>query len=173
MAARPAAPAPTFTACPACGIGVHSHAGGHGCLARRLKDAGVGVRPPDREPFRLLVAGSRLWRQRGGIYAALDRILAEHPEGLVVIHGAAPGADSIAEAWAQERGIVSVAFPADWDRQGRAAGPLRNRAMIAEGHPDAVAAFPLPGSVGTEDTIALAREAGIPVIVHPPAGGRE
>jgi hypothetical protein len=52
-------------------------------------------------------------------------------------------------------------FPAQWDRYGEAAGPIRNAWMLEFGKPDLVVAF--PGGRGTADMISKARKAGIEV----------
>ncbi len=52
-------------------------------------------------------------------------------------------------------------YEADWHEHGRAAGPIRNARMIAEGRPDLVIAF--PGGRGTADMVSRARKAGIEV----------
>ena len=57
--------------------------------------------------------------------------------------------------------IECLTFPADWKTYGRAAGPLRNARMIAEGKPDLVLAF--PGGRGTADMTRKARAAGVEV----------
>ena len=80
----------------------------------------------------------------------------------LVIHGAARGADTLLDEWAQVWGIPSLAFPAQWRRLGRAAGPLRNGRMLAEGKPDLVIAF--PGGRGTADMVRQAEAAGVRVI---------
>jgi hypothetical protein len=80
----------------------------------------------------------------------------------VIIHGAAPGADTLAGQWAHDRGIPVEAFPADWEKHGRAAGPIRNQQMLAEGKPDLVVAF--PGHRGTANMVRQAREAGVRVL---------
>jgi hypothetical protein len=59
-------------------------------------------------------------------------------------------------------GVTQEIFYADWATHGRRAGPIRNAAMIKAGA-DLVLAFPLPGGRGTQHTIRLAEEAGIPV----------
>lgn len=79
-----------------------------------------------------------------------------------VIHGDAKGADKASGRWALEQGIPVYAFPADWQKHGRAAGPIRNLQMLAEGQPDLVVAF--PGGRGTGDMVARAMAAGIPVL---------
>jgi hypothetical protein len=81
---------------------------------------------------------------------------------MCVIHGAAKGADSIAGKIAAELGIAIDAFPANWKKYGRAAGPIRNQQMIDEGKPDLVVAF--PGGAGTANMIRLAERAGVKVI---------
>ena len=57
---------------------------------------------------------------------------------------------------------VSI-YPADWDKHGKAAGPIRNKQMIDEGKPDLVIAF--PGGRGTAGAVRLAKFAGVTVRV--------
>ena len=79
-----------------------------------------------------------------------------------VIHGGATGADEGADQWARSEGMKVLAFPADWKKHGRAAGPIRNQRMIDEGRPDAVIAF--HGGRGTADMIRRAEIAGLRVL---------
>ena len=46
-----------------------------------------------------------------------------------VVSGGAKGADSEGERWANYHGIPITKFPADWDKYGRKAGPMRNKQM--------------------------------------------
>ena len=46
-----------------------------------------------------------------------------------VVCGMARGADLAGRRWAGEQGIAVKEFPADWDRHGRRAGPIRNGVM--------------------------------------------
>ena len=78
-----------------------------------------------------------------------------------IIEGEARGADTLARLWAQARGRVVCAFPADWSR-GKSAGYVRNKQMLEEGKPDAVVAF--PGGRGTDVMLALAKDAGVPTV---------
>lgn len=80
-----------------------------------------------------------------------------------IIHGAAKGADSLANDWAFQKGVEVRLFPAEWDRYGRRAGPVRNAQMLREGQPDLVVAF--PESRGTRHMVQIAREAGVGVAV--------
>lgn len=109
----------------------------------------------------VLVCGSRKWRD---IHAIRMRLL-KLPPDCEIIHGAARGADMIAAALATDFGFTVRAFPADWDRHGKAAGPIRNLAMLDE-RPDLVVAFQVGESSGTQHTINEARKRGIPVEVH-------
>jgi hypothetical protein len=79
----------------------------------------------------------------------------------VIIHGGATGADTLAQAYANDRVIPTLVFKADWDKYGRAAGPKRNAAMLKQGKPDLVIAF--PGGKGTADMVRRAEAAGVPV----------
>lgn len=126
--------------------------------------------------MRLLVCGSRDWTDRNAIAREL---IALAPD--VVIHGAATGADFIAEteakAWGRTsgRGISVVGYPAEWARDGKAAGPIRNARMLAEGKPDRGLAFGalrkrdtfsrslLWRHTGTGDMVAKMLRAGLPV----------
>ena len=110
--------------------------------------------------LRILVCGGRDYSDSRAVYRALDRIRAERGIA-VLIHGAARGADSIAARWAEQENVATLAFPADWEQHGRAAGPKRNQQMLDEGRPDGVVAF--PGGVGTADMVRRAQAAGIGV----------
>lgn len=85
----------------------------------------------------------------------------------VVIHGAAGGADELAACWACDNRVAWLSYPPDWRTHGKAAGPIRNTRMLAEGKPDMVLAF--PGGRGTANMIAQARAAGVPTIEVPDA----
>ena len=108
--------------------------------------------------MRLLVCGGRNYQDGNTVWAILWAL---HPE--VVIHGAAKGADKLAGDWAVEMQVPCDEFHADWTSHGRAAGPIRNARMLAEGKPDLVLAF--PGGSGTENMVKQATAAGIPVIL--------
>lgn len=90
----------------------------------------------------------------------LDAVLLE-VKNILVIHGAAKGADSLAEAWAIKNNVEQLKFPADWKQYGKAAGFLRNTQMLEEGKPDLVIAF--PGGTGTAMMCKIAEAAGVNV----------
>lgn len=80
----------------------------------------------------------------------------------VLIEGGARGADYMARKFAEWASIPVETYPADWQQHGKAAGPIRNRAMLTEGKPDLVVAF--PGGRGTANMIEQARKAGVEVL---------
>ena len=84
----------------------------------------------------------------------------------VIISGMAKGADTLAVQFADINNIPVLKFPADWDKYGKRAGPIRNQQMIDEGKPDLVVAFygsRVEGS-GTADMVRRAKKHGIEVI---------
>lgn len=56
-------------------------------------------------------------------------------------------------------------FRADWDKHGKAAGPIRNQEMLDNGKADALVAFWDGKSPGTKDMIRRAKRKGIKVKV--------
>jgi YspA, cpYpsA-related SLOG family len=113
--------------------------------------------------FRVLVCGGRNFWDWAALSAGLDRLHAQIRFG-VVIQGGARGADTLALRWTKARGLHPITEPADWDRYDRKqAGPIRNRKMVADHHPELCIAF--PGGSGTADMIAVAQAANIPVHV--------
>lgn len=120
---------------------------------------------------RVIICGSRTWDDDQIIDVIVSGLAQEYAP-LVVIHGAAPGADSMAEESAhvdqvRGRNVDVVPFPADWNRHGRAAGPLRNQQMLEDGKPDWVIAFTdnLEASRGTRDMVRRAHKAGVPCYI--------
>lgn len=124
----------------------------------------MGAAPlENREPeVRILVCGDRNWND-----SAFLRAVLEGSRVSVLIHGAARGADTVADDWAEDRDVTTRAFPADWNQYGKAAGPIRNQQMLDEGKPDLVLAFhdDLAASKGTADMVRRAKKAGVPVYV--------
>ncbi len=111
--------------------------------------------------MRILVCGGRDYTDRNRVYDVLDAIHHETPV-TAIIEGGAAGADHFACLWSAKRNIDGhQRFAADWTLHGKAAGPLRNARMLAEGKPDLVIAF--PGGRGTADMVRKAEAAGVPV----------
>jgi hypothetical protein len=112
--------------------------------------------------MRLLVCGGRNFADVNAIEAALETIHEKTPITLL-IHGGARGADKLASEWAKRNNVEVKEFPANWERFGPSAGPIRNKQMLVEGKPDVVVA--MPGGPGTTDMVKQARAHGVKVIV--------
>ncbi len=113
----------------------------------------------------------------------------EIKQKIIVVHGACPpkkiyddggnfvkyvGADYFADEFANKiktsmhsRGVLIVIerHPADWNKYGNAAGPIRNKQMVDLGA-DKGLAFNKNRSRGTSGTIKLMHEAKIDVAVY-------
>lgn len=89
--------------------------------------------------MRVLVCGGRDFADFTAVCDALNTYAYEAD---LVIHGGGRGTDYLAGEWAEHHQIPVRIFPADWDKHGHAAGPIRNRQMLVEGKPDLVVAFP-------------------------------
>lgn len=113
--------------------------------------------------MRVLVCGGRQFDDWYLMKRFLDGLHLGSERFSVVIHGCARGADEMAEKWARQADVDFLRFYADWEKDGRAAGPIRNARMLTEGRPDLVIAF--PGGKGTADMISRARKAGVKVMV--------
>jgi hypothetical protein len=114
---------------------------------------------------KVLVTGSREFDDP---YTMTTAISAEFDEErhLILIHGDARGADSLADYLGRESKYITVVkVPADWRNLPKwEAGPLRNKHMLDLG-PDVVLAFFKDGAKnsGTKNCVKQARERGIPV----------
>lgn len=113
--------------------------------------------------MRVLVCGGRDYADWDSLRDTLDRLHVETPIALV-IHGAARGADSLADEWAKSRGVPRLPRPAKWKELGKPAGPIRNAEMLKD-RPDLVVAF--LGGAGTADMVRKAEAAGVLVMRVP------
>jgi hypothetical protein len=114
--------------------------------------------------MRVIVCGGRKFNDFQKMATAMTLI----PQNSVIVHGGAKGADHLAYKIATIRGMTTEAHLADWKKHGKAAGPIRNQAMLDTLDPkrDFVLAFPDPESKGTWDMVERARKAGVRVEVY-------
>lgn len=115
--------------------------------------------------MKVLVTGGRDYQEKEIVFWALEQLeeyLHERKQEIAaVIHGDAKGADTLADQWAQENGVLQVRCPGNTKFYGfKAFGPVRNRQMLLL-KPDLVVAF--PGGNGTANMIATAKKHGYKV----------
>lgn len=102
--------------------------------------------------FRIVVTGGRNFYDEAALTEALDALRPTR-----VAQGGCPtGADAIARDWCAENEVECVTYEADWEKHGRAAGPLRSAKMIDEEKPHLVLAT--NGGNGTKACVRYARK---------------
>ena len=69
------------------------------------------------EEFRVIVAGSRNFNNYALLEATLDKLLVRKAN-IVIVSGAARGADTLGEQYAAARGLWCIRMPAGWDKHG-------------------------------------------------------
>lgn len=111
---------------------------------------------------RIIVCGSRSWNDRERIREVLAEYMPDdwRIDLPTIVHGDCRGADKQAEDVATRAGFWVEAHPADWERHGKAAGPIRNREMASLGA-DLCIAF--GDGRGTHNMMDEAQRLGIPV----------
>lgn len=114
--------------------------------------------------YRIIVAGTRKFKNREYIHAALDFYLKDlDKDEIEIFDGGAVGPDMIGGDYGRERGYTVTDFPADWDTYGKGAGFIRNQQMAdAATH---LIAFWDEESHGTKDMIDRALKLGLRVVV--------
>ena len=145
--------------------------GSHTSKAGALTSAAIDARDfrrarKDREtrshlPEGTLVAvtGGKEVADPAAVWSVLDRTLAKHGD-MVLVHGGAPGIETVAAKWAEARSVDQVIVRPDWKAHGRAA-PFRRNDALLDLLPKGVIAF--AGSGVTGNLVDKARQLGIPV----------
>ena len=113
----------------------------------------AGSRAQGKQDINVVVTGGREYENYPELSQKLDQIISQLniPSEMKVniVSGGARGADTLAEKYAQERGMGLSVFEADWKGQGLSAGMKRNRQMAKAG--DVLVVF--PGGTGTENMV--------------------
>lgn len=121
-----------------------------------------------------IVTGGRDKRDKDAAFAALDEIDADRGISVVIEGGQRTyddrgniigGADWFAYQWALYRQKGWICVEADWEKHGRAAGPIRNGSMLKVKNLSFV--VNMTGGRGTVDMVRQAHAAGIEIINAP------
>lgn len=78
--------------------------------------------------FYCLIVGSRSFTNYEFLKKKTDFLLQKYKE-ITIVSGGARGADTLAKRYAKERQYGYIEFPADWNKDGKAAGFIRNEKM--------------------------------------------
>lgn len=104
--------------------------------------------------MRVAIVGSR-------DYPNLDEVreyVMSLPDDTIVITGGARGVDQTAELAARARGLTVVVHEAEWQKYGKAAGPMRNKVVVEDC--DRLVAFWDEVTPGTKNAISQASKSG-------------
>ena len=112
---------------------------------------------------RVVIAGCRDYNNYDEARSYIDFCLSNirRENDIVIVSGCASGSDAIGERYARQNGFKVEKYPANWNKYGRSAGPIRNKQMAEVC--DYVICFWDGKSRGTKSMIEFARECNKPV----------
>lgn len=110
--------------------------------------------------MRVVIAGSRTFYY---MYRLEESIKKSGLDITEVVCGMARGVDELGYRWAREHDIPIKEFPADWNRYGKAAGPIRNKEMAE--YSDAAIVLMYPDSRGSANMVLCMHELNKPSFV--------
>lgn len=131
---------------------------GYNMLGKMLMEIRQNIQKMDRQK-KVIVAGSRSFDNYDLMKMKLDYYFSNFTP--TIICGEARGADTLGKKYAIENKINILSFPADWNKDGKKAGYLRNERMAKEA--DYLIAFWDGKSKGTQHMIETMRKMGKPV----------
>lgn len=118
--------------------------------------------------YKVLICGSRFYTHYEKVLHYVRRLKATSVHGdIVIIAGGARGADTLAVKAAIACGLPFREYPAQWEKYGKKAGPIRNQIMLDMEKPGLVVAFHenIDGSKGTKDMVSRAKRNHVPVVI--------
>ena len=116
-------------------------------------------------PYRVIIVGGREFQDYELVRQKCDYYLQNKlkSDTVIIVSGHATGADTLGERYARERGLECELHPADWNKHGKAAGPIRNAQMADVAQ--ALIAFWDGHSRGTRNMIDTAKAKGLKVAI--------
>ena len=81
--------------------------------------------------MKLIIAGSRSYEtdEPANFIRMTLNLLLDSASETEIVSGGCAGIDKMGEAYAKWFNVPIKEFPADWEKHGRSAGPIRNREM--------------------------------------------
>lgn len=113
--------------------------------------------------MRIGIVGSRYFTNMKLMVKVLKYNMKERDDITLIVSGGAKGADTLAERYAEGKGIETKIFLPDWNKYGRKAGFLRNIDIVKNS--DLVFAFWDGISPGTKHLIDLCKQYKVECIV--------
>lgn len=112
--------------------------------------------------MKVIIAGGRDFNGYELLKKYVDYYLSSQIE-IEIVSGTANGADKLGEYYANENKYLLTQFPADWNKNGKSAGYIRNSEMAK--YSDALIAFWNGNSKGTKHMIDIANNLNLKVKV--------
>lgn len=114
---------------------------------------------------RIVVVGCRNYNNYNEAKEYIDFCISEirKKHTLIFVSGGCSGADLMGERYAAENGFKVERYPAEWEKYGKAAGPMRNEQMAHVA--DYVICFWDSKSKGTKLMVGYAKKYGKPIKV--------
>ena len=110
----------------------------------------------------LAIVGSRTFNDYDKLKEEVDKFIDENDINVQqFVSGGANGADTLAEIYAKRKELPIIVLKPDWKKHGKSAGYLRNKDIINEA--THCIAFPSKQGKGTQHSIELAKQKGIPI----------
>lgn len=84
--------------------------------------------------YPIMVCGSRSFNNYNTLYHALhyDFVMRDRVDSVIIHHGGAAGADTLARRYAEEENVPQRILLPDWAQYGKKAGMLRNEALVRD-----------------------------------------
>ena len=105
---------------------------------------------------KIVIGGCRNYNNYESFKLHLDDIIKSKQDEIIIISGHCSGVDLMGEKYAEENGFKVEIFLPEWEKYGRAAGPIRNEQMVNAA--DLVIAFWDGKSKGTKSLIKYAEK---------------
>jgi predicted GTPase len=122
-----------------------------------------------KQSFRIIIAGGRDFDNYEVLKKTLDHLLSKivDTHEIIIVSGAARGADKLGEKYANERGFKIDSHPANWDL-GKGAGFIRNSQMAEAA--DACVIFWDGVSSGSAHMVKTAQKKRLPLRIYDYSG---
>jgi hypothetical protein len=111
-----------------------------------------------QQTFKVIIAGSRDFKDFYTLATTCDKLLS-NKENVEIVSGNARGADKLGEQYANLRGYTLKLFKADWDKDGKKAGFIRNEKMAS--YANALILFWDGESKGSKHMLDMAKRNGL------------
>ena len=119
----------------------------------------------------IIFSGDRDYDDKMMVRTTIVGLKHRYRDRLVIVHGAAPGLDTLVQHECERAGVKTDPHPADWNRYGNSAGPRRNSEMLLVKpepilcvgfHNDIYSKTPRGNPRGTHNMLTQAEAAGVP-----------